>query len=121
MWQCSAEEGRVYTQKRQPTAEKTAKIIEKGPKAAIWLVQKILTFFYLLFSLVASAGNCFPLIIGVLPVSGLKLPPQKLRMFGVSLQRPQFTAFVMLERRRALRSWGREFSRAARIEKRLTR
>ena len=38
MWQCSAEEGRVLTQKRQPTAEKTSKILEKEPKAAIWPV-----------------------------------------------------------------------------------
>ena len=86
MWQCSAEEERVHSQKRQPTAEKTAKIVGKDRKAAIWLVEKILTFFYSLVFLIASAGNCFPLIIGVLPVSGLKLPPQMLRMFGLTLQ-----------------------------------
>jgi hypothetical protein len=78
MWQRSAEEGCLRSQKRQPSAEKTEKNVEKVQKAAMWLVEKNLTFFYLLTRLIAPAGNCFPVIIGVLPVSGLNLPPHKL-------------------------------------------
>ena len=118
MWQADAEEERVALKAASDSRKNSKNASKKGQKAATLQVEKILTFFSLVIRVDPSGGNCFPLIIPVLPVCGLQLPLDPAPIFRnseVKMRQPTGKAVI---RHRALSELGEIVNEVPTVEAR---